>query len=51
MLPFLWATFMLTKNHNETPKVAQLAKKSHNLVTLDDAHIYQTRVELYFSDK
>ncbi len=25
--------FILSKNHNETPKVAQLAKKSPNLVT------------------
>ncbi len=26
--------FILSKNHNEPPKVAQLAKKSPNLVTL-----------------
>ncbi len=26
--------FIFPKNHNEPPKVAQLAKKLHNLVTL-----------------
>jgi hypothetical protein len=27
--------FMFSKNHDDPPKVAQLAKKSPNLVTLD----------------
>jgi hypothetical protein len=26
---------MFSKNHNEPPKLTQLAKKSHNLVTLN----------------
>jgi hypothetical protein len=40
MLPFLWATSSNSKNHNEPPKVAQLAKNLLNLVTLLGAYHY-----------